>query len=201
MKLALPRCSVVIVGAWNVQIFTPEWTRGLFPAARGFEALLGPGGLMVRAVVGRVSVTVLGAQVLAQPLEHDAFEECERVAVQVLAALPETPVPAFGINVGFDIDSPSEMLARVLTPPEGDALTQAGAAVRLVNARRQLTIGEDSVTVNVERELATEQVRLDFNHHFDVRTPAAKVAAPMLQGMVGPALRRSAELARAYGVS
>jgi hypothetical protein len=182
LKLDRERCAIVIVGAWNPAIFTPEWmTRVVFGAGTlRTQIALGP---IVSTLFSqdRIAVTISPGQLQVSPELgddepfHDTFVRAERGALKILARLPETPIRAFGINLGFIVEEASASLDAVLQPSDVVALKAARVEVESTIVVRRLLVDRRIVNLSVSSgETPTGRpIRVDFNYHFDAPATAA----------------------------
>jgi hypothetical protein len=208
LRLDRERCAIVIVGAWNPAIFTPEWmARVVFGAGTlQTQIALGP-VLSTMFRQDRTAVTISPVQLQVSPEldSSEPFEEtfvrAERAATAILTRLPETPVRAFGINLGFVVDESCALLEAVLLPPDGPALLAAGVRVGATSIVRRLLVdgGIVNLTVTTGETATGRPLRLDFNHHSD--TVSSELAIGTIPGALGRAWGISVHLAReVYGI-
>ena len=156
-----------------------------------------PAGVFTRFELQDADLTLAPGQLQVQPLEDTpaAWNASEGVALTILALLPETPLQAFGINVGLDLDETAEVRS-VLDLTDVKPLAGLGATPELLAVSRRLRLDEHVVNVNVSRSDGT--TRLDANHHFE--TPNARTAAEVLKGTVSRAVALTFKIASiAYG--
>jgi hypothetical protein len=136
----------------------------------------------------------------SEPFE-ETFVRAERAATAILTRLPETPVRAFGINLGFVVDESCALLEAVLLPPDGPALLAAGVRVGATSIVRRLLVdgGIVNLTVTTGETATGRPLRLDFNHHSD--TVSSELAIGTIPGALGRAWGISVHLAReVYGI-
>lgn len=173
MELVLDRCSIVIVGTWNLAIFSPDWVgKRLFPDEPEFEF-----GFNFTAEAGAVTFYKMSNVVLVasagrlgfKPLKNEdaAFNAVEESAKTVLNHLPETPIGACGINFGFDATDAS-LVAQVLPLVDAGAISKAQASVSSTRITRGIEYAGGRFNFTVEHETGKPALRLDFNHHFSV---------------------------------
>lgn len=192
MRLAPERCSLVLLGAWNRAIFTPDWvSERLFEPRESTVRLGAPPGL--RHLSELVELVVLSGRIELKPgdASQEAFDEMERVAVDLLEALRETPLSGRGINVAYDTDI-TERLDRVLAATELELQKHRIAATRV--AWRLAGDSPDTINLTVHRDAGSPSCRLDFNHHRDVSS--AREAIEHVRGYMGEAVSLSATIAR-----
>ncbi len=200
VRTDLNRCSVTVVGAWNLAIFTPQWVASKLGAGQAGPVLrMGflPAGVFTRFQLQSAALTLAPGSLQVQPAADNdaAWGACETVALTVMDLLPETPVQALGINVGLDLDDTPEVRA-VLEVRDLRALSELGGATEAVTVSRRVRL--DGHVVNVSLSRTDGVIRLDANHHFEVSS--AHAAAETLKGTVARARTLSFRIARtAYG--
>lgn len=198
VRLDLLRSPLVIVGAWNRAVFNPDWVGEnlLRPSSGALEARI---ALLPRLTIEySTELVALGVEdgrlfVLPRVSTNESFAEVERVALDVLRLLPQTPLNGVGFNVGYDIDDAPADLQKVFDLADAPAL-----------ATRKLS----PVATTVSRTFATERgllrmalhcepdqaIRLDLNRHHDARNAAA--ASAVVPGGVSAAFADASNLAQ-----
>lgn len=201
MKPNLQRCSIVMAGAWNQAIFSPEWVgEHLLDGSVSIELVFGPLGFMTQFVGPGVRLVVLPhqVQILCTTFEDAAAQLAEEVARRLLERLPETPVTAFGINWGFDVTEASAALDRLFSLSDEPSVTALGGQVVTTTIARKMLLGEREITIALTRKTPT-LVTLDFNHQVLVKN--AREAASKIAQSVLPSRDTSMLIARdVYGV-
>ncbi len=196
MRLVPERCPVVMVGAWNRAIFSPQWvTSRLFPSLGAIDVeldFLAQQGLAYRT--SRIALHIVASHIRVAPTagSDEAFGEVEAAACNVLAKLPETPVAAIGINFGYDLDEEPPELARVLDSPERTAFVRGGFSLRETVAGRKIGYEDAGVLTVAMQRAESPPVRIDLNFHWDV--PDAATAAHRIRGRVTKTRRFGLEL-------
>lgn len=198
MRTDLTRCSVTVVGAWNLAIFTPPWVSAklLVPTVHASMGFL-PMGAFVQFEMPEVALIVVPGQFQVRPQRDDrsCWDAAEAMARKILKILPETPINAFGVNVGLDLDDSPELSA-VLDLRDLDVLKALGGSTEVVAVHRRVQLDGHTCNVNVSRQ--GEVIRFDVNHHFDSASAAAAEAA--LDGCVARSRALSSRVAKAcYG--
>jgi hypothetical protein len=191
--------TIVLAGAWNRAIFTPDWVQRKLFAGEGevvVEVLFGEvSGL--RYVSPGVSLTVLAGRLQITParVERALIDRAERVAVDLLGALPETPTQARGINLVVREPEVGPYAPLFLDPP---SITAEGVAA--IEGRRvgwRFAFGEEQV--NVQAELSRAGVSVEFNFH-RAGSPALSLQ-PTIEGHIGPCIERAREIAGWMGAT
>lgn len=106
MKLEPKRCSTVLVGSWNLAIFSPSWTARRLFKSDPLDVELGWGeALMLKFQDSEAELWVRAGAVQFQPRADtpSAFARVEGLVLALLETLRETPIQALGINYGYDL--------------------------------------------------------------------------------------------------
>ena len=106
--------TIVILGRWNVGIFTPEWlTKNVFESPQ-VTLELGMDPLLPRRITegGTTLIPTDSSLILAPSELSDAsLTRMERIACKILGALKHTPVSAVGMNFAYRVTSaPAQLL-------------------------------------------------------------------------------------------
>lgn len=182
MRLSLERTSVVLAGAWNHAIFTPEWVkRFLFPDrdVAPVVGMLPTGGLVTQFSADGVQLQVLPGRLelrfLTTPFNYGRMDE---LALACFNALPQTPVLAYGVNAGYDVPAPALKLGALFTTDDESALAAFGKVSKHLFVREVQRDGWVLV-LSVSQEGGSFHV--DLNHHQQIDNRSAEVAANLLK--------------------
>lgn len=165
--------NVVIIGAWNIAILTPDGIRKrLFnlPETTALEVEVSvdrPGpyrvihdGLIVAPSSRQLEVSV-------QSPTRASLEKAITVARRALDALPHTPVFAAGVNIRYRYaDTPGDLLDLVRAPID-DALSDADFTIQGSVAKRSLSLGKGLINVEVATSGGGNEGSLLLNFHCD----------------------------------
>ena len=168
--------NVVVIGAWNTAILSPDGVRRrLFQLADGMPielqvAIDRPGhfrishdGVVVIPTASRLEVVAANGTVTALTR---AAEICQRA----IAELPETPVTAAGVNVRYRFDDlPDDVLANLRAPLD-EALALAGHQIANSSTKRTVEFDVGVVNLTVIHSPAGTGT-LEFNFHRDSGDP------------------------------
>lgn len=179
MKLIPDKTTVVLAGAFNPAILTPQWVavNGLgHPAGQEFQVeMLAPiaGGGQQRFTFEGLSYTAGFKQVMLhlQDVEGEPNTRAIRALANILAQLPHTPVLGLGFNFAFSLDEPTAQFLGLLTVHDGAASTFPGNAGVVARRWGNLVQWEDCL-VNIESEVAGAQAGVSFNFHYAVSSAA-----------------------------
>ena len=125
---------VILAGFWNRLIFTPEWVADRVFHHAEFETYVAL--LPVLPIIfsdKSVSMEVSLARLLFRPVEWAAdagLARAERMAREVLKALPETPVQAVGVNFSYVEDFPPDYLLAVFNDNDPQDLATMGWEIK-----------------------------------------------------------------------
>lgn len=166
---------MVIAGAFNPAILTPQWVavQGLGrPENEAFPVEMlapvgGPG--FARISFGGFSYTATFNAVTLHLNETD-IPQCEiavKAAANILAQLPHTPVTGVGFNFAFLTEQPSKELLRLVTA-YGRLTDSFPDSPEVVARRWGNTIKWDDALVSVDCELVGSQATISFNFHHSV---------------------------------
>jgi hypothetical protein len=163
--------SVVVVGYWNRMIFSPEWVaEHLFKTAE-IEKLI---PLMPDAPLiyqnNDVELHVLDTRVsvLARNSTLEGLTRAADMACAILDLLPNTPIQAVGINVGFDEPQPEDRLLELFNADDLAEINSEGWQIEKRILVRQLSREGDGRTLNLKLTFQPPEVMVDANFHQQV---------------------------------
>jgi hypothetical protein len=184
MKLKPSETALVIAGAWNSAIVTPEWIiRHCLATVEGQEVRVQafvPAGTGVvvefpRFAIGDLSFTTRPDAFLLIPAKSDeaTLNLVESVALRTLEQLTHTPIGGFGQNFEFEDTDPDPTLLGAFTAAQQD-LTDAKPAEWQVKGSAIATSFEvGQLTVNVQQNFRPGKLTVRFNFHHNVNNAAA----------------------------
>jgi len=180
MSVSPDSLSVVILGSWNVGIFTPKWVTG--------GRLTDAEEIQIEVPLDRVTAPIrlhLDDQVLAvSPSKltltsnsdsQASFESLTSKMKKICSDLEHTPVSGVGFNFQYIYgEVPSEIL-EAITGPDISFVSDEGYSVRSSSLKRVLTRDEGllNLTYTVDNE---SRLIIDFNYHYTC-IEAARVVA------------------------
>ena len=201
MEPVAERHNVVVLGAWNRRLFTPQWIAQEF--ASGGEVML---ELAVNnpAIPVRLSYDGLRLQVASDRIivsggqsDDGTLGRVQEFAAGILDRLSHTPVSAAGINFEWRDSDPGESIVNLFDLPDGLRLADAGVGVKTTTINR-VTDWEDR-TLNIELNLGTDGAfQIGLNFHQSVQS-ASDARAYICQGMVELRERAEQLLSSTYG--
>lgn len=167
---------VVIVGAWNIAIFTPEWVK---------EHLLPEGGFKIyypsmvncslKFQTNQLAFCIEGNRLQFEvnnpELRSDAYVEIIRLLRIILRKLPFTPITAMGTNYVFDYDNTFDVLNTLGDKePLESIVNLLGTGVKSQALVRKFDMG-DKEELTIRLDAPTEgQKRIDFNFNYAVKS-------------------------------
>lgn len=164
--------NVVLIGAWNRAILTPDGIRKrLLQLPDGTPvhievALDRPGSFRIKH---DGLVVTPGSSRLEVSLERNDFASLERASAigQVaLRALPETPVAAAGVNVRYTLTPLSNELIDLLRTPIDDVFSDAGFQIETSTTGRALALPPG--VINVEFTKGSDgDGAVSINFHYE----------------------------------
>ncbi|GMV22743.1 MAG: hypothetical protein AMXMBFR57_26920 [Acidimicrobiia bacterium] len=169
--------NVVVVGAWNMAILSPDGV-----SKRLFDL---PGGTPIQLEValdrpGRFKVSHDGILVvpasnrLEIAPEACVLEELKKAAAigqRAVEKLPETPVTAAGVNIRYRFQELPVSAANMIRTPLDDALADRGFVMRNADIVRVVELEQGLVTVRLSSRLDGTGT-LDVNFNRDSTVPA-----------------------------
>ena len=196
--------TVVVVGAWDVRLFTPEWlTANLFGTNRlDVEMQVGPGSQTCRILTEDVFLAPSPERLMvgARTPAVRNLTAAERAIADILAMLPHTPVAGAGINIGIEIEAPTASLLELFDFSDNQKLGEMRYVLELTEICRSMRVPGWDAQVNLKYVLREGRVFVEFNHHFQVNS--AQTAAQSLRGAADRAHQMSIGLLdNLYGLS
>ncbi len=165
--------NVVIVGAWNLAILTPDGIRKrLFKLPEGTPvdvevSIDRPGPYRVKHGDLLVVPSSVMLEVIPLNLSRTGLEKASQLALTALEGLPETPVFAAGMNIRFKYtDVPVELLDLVKSPLD-DVLSDHGFTIRGGAAKRSMTVEPGVVNLEITTSSQPNEGQITLNFHRD----------------------------------
>lgn len=172
MAVIATEWNVLIVGAWNLAILTPDGIcKLLFGLPEGAPvdievALDKPGYYRVRHEGVSVTPSVRVLDIAAGEATPSGLSRACDVAVKAISSLPATPLMAAGVNFRYSSDElPAELLSLIEMDLDNE-FSDGGYEIASRHLRRTLKL--DPGVVNVDLALgATTAGTVLFNFHVD----------------------------------
>src|SRR5438552_8961697 len=100
------KCSfsnVVVIGAWNPAILTPDWLSRNKVVGEGPKELVIGWGVPMNRITFEVEGATFFVDAARLEIRATGMNDCGRFVVRILGLLPHTPVVAIGVNFVFEI--------------------------------------------------------------------------------------------------
>lgn len=172
MKIIKDNISIVIVGNWNIHIFTPEWVASkIFKEEKFFVDVAINIGIPNRYTSETKKVMLIPSENNITIRAQDASTEClsnmEEINSNLIAELPVTPIKAFGINFSY-IEDKSPDLASLFNLPDMQRLLDAGFKEDECIIQRSYKLDGSKLNMKISR--IKNGTLFDFNFHYDVKS-------------------------------
>lgn len=166
--------NIVLVGAWNPAIFSPEWAKQNLADDSTKEVVMAISMQMVAPP--RLTVEGINIYPSTQALMLDCSEysdlalgSCSRKLERLAALLPHTPVTAVGVNFRF-IGNLDEHLTLAELFAFNDAAKIDASAYTLTSSLIKRTYAlKDSTILNLTVDIDGGVLRIEFNCHSEIR--------------------------------
>lgn len=162
--------SIVVVGAWNIAIFTQQWVRENILRTEDYPQFSVEYPLNVlnslRFSTDKFSFCIAEGRLVFTLLTNS--EEAAKDAIATLRTicqkLPHTPVRALGINFAFEADKNIDINSSL--PHTQELITSIGN-IKSTNITRSFSIS-DNETLNF-KVVSDEKTIYDFNYDYQVK--------------------------------
>lgn len=178
MKLVPNGVNIVLAGAWNPAILTPDWVlaEGLeIPKGQStvVEALI-PAGPGLASEHPRYTMPGFAYQcrpeaLIVVPKEQtpEAMRAVEEVVARIVRKLSHTPIAGLGHNFEFREENPAASALEALTTSQHD-LVDAAAGWESKGSRVQSSFAKGAATVNISRAWSGARLDVKFNFHYQI---------------------------------
>lgn len=175
--------TIVIIGKWNVSIFTPRWlSENIFDQKEvAVEFPLEPG--LPRRIIGEEVVLIPSSDRLAlnvSSVNDENLRKMESKARLLLDILPHTPVAQIGTNIGYAVEDPDDDLFTHF--PSIDSEKFADKKMIISSRFFAWTFNVDGQILNMKCNLKDTSPTFHFNFHSNIQSP--KEAIPLLDGKI-----------------
>lgn len=161
--------TLVVVGTWNVSIFTPEWVKENVLIGKDFQILF-PVNIMnsLKFVVpNKYSLVVNGNRLEFQL--NDNCDVCSKELLEpvrnVLRSLIHTPVSSFGINYVFKTNEQPGLLSTL--PHTNEIKDALNSEVESTEVTRSIKL-QDGNILNFKIYQKGQETNFDFNFSYVV---------------------------------
>ena len=161
--------TLVVVGTWNVSIFSPEWVKENVLIGKDFQILF-PVNIMnsLKFVVpNKYSLAVNGNRLEFQL--NDNSDVCSKEFLEpvrnVLRSLIHTPISSFGINYVFKTDEQPGLLSTL--PHTNEIKGAFNSSIESTEVTRSIKL-QDGNTLNFKIYQKGQETSFDFNFSYVV---------------------------------
>lgn len=168
--------NIVVIGAWNPAILTPDGIRRrLFELPDGTPinvevAVDRPGPFRVIHDGLAVIPTPVSLEVTTTEPNIESLERASGLCVRALQSLPETPVSAAGVNIRYRFQEIPDQVLDLVRAPLDSALSDAGFQFSGSVTKRTLT--HNAGVINVQIANNGPEGTIEFNFHRDSTVPS-----------------------------
>jgi hypothetical protein len=167
--------NVVVIGAWNLAILSPDGIR------RRLFALPDPANIELEMAVDRpgifrvghegllVAPTPVGLEVSTRVPNAESLARACTLCQRALRTLPETPVSAAGVNIRYKFAEVPDHLFDLMHAPVDETLSDAEFRVTATVVKK--TVAFPPGVVNVQMQYEGAAGTLEFNFHRDGTVP------------------------------
>lgn len=162
--------SVVVVGAWNLAILTPDGIRKrLFNLPEGSAvdievAIDRPGAFRVRHDGVVVEPTPIALTITGEANDLESLGNACQVAMKALKGLPETPVSAVGINCKYQVPEMPNAVIDLLECGLDDVLSDGSHSIIGKSLRRAIACQDGVLNFEIAQGEDSSGI-VGFNFH------------------------------------
>ena len=204
MEPNLESWNVILAGAWDVRLFTPEWlsTHLFYNGQLDVELGVGAGFHTIRFVGDQVVITPTPERLVFGVRE--ATPACLSAAVSaatlILGLLPHTPVAGAGINISYHVHEPPASMVELFEFHDSSRMNALKCKVQGAEITRSILMADWNAQINLKCLLHEGKIYTEINHHFPV--VSTDQAARCLGGCADRAYSISIDLLdNLYGIS
>lgn len=160
--------NVIILGGWNLNIFTPKWIANKLLKEEKVQIEFAINKSAPTRFTGSgIRVIPMFDRLMIMPVNNEdaTLEKIKEVVIELMTLLPHTPVSAFGINFGFIEPEPEPELLKYFNLDDNEGYLQDFEEIKQIEIKRSLI--KDGLHVNISLAKVDSQVNIDFNYHFD----------------------------------
>ncbi|MBC8205408.1 MAG: hypothetical protein H8E87_07850 [FCB group bacterium] len=168
-RLQTDYSAIIIVGAWNKNIFNPDWiSKFLLPNTDlKVEITLFVDG-SPKISTNKVRIYILGNKLNLVPLDlsDNNFENIQEMAIKIADYLPHTPVTAYGINFKYEGSVNDNIKSFIPTDEFGNYEKNK---MIIKDFQRKLCLDYDDKTVNLIISSDNTITGIEVNFHFGLK--------------------------------
>ena len=166
---------IVLVGAWNIAIFTPEWVKANLLPENDFKVLYPSRvGCSLKYQTDLFAFCIEGNrlqfEVINPEAMRDSYVEIVRLLRIILRLLLHTPMTAMGTNYVYDSDRSFEVLDALQDKAPLQSIVELiGTGVKSQALVRKFDMGENKeLTLRLE-SVQGDHNKIDFNFNYTVK--------------------------------
>ncbi len=206
MKLIQDSLSVIAVGGWNTQIFSPDWLKNNLCDDPECEIEIAvpvnnPAALP-RLSFEDIHVFLNPSRLELKPQSQtiEQFSKCLDILKKTLETLKHTPVTSFGINFAFvSNEDHDEVIQKFLLTDNGLFDSEKNTLKKTVIQRAFEQ--QDGSVLNLAVSIEDENVVISFNYHNDVNN-AESCVEKLVDDLISSYYTNSVSILEdVYGVS
>jgi hypothetical protein len=165
--------TIVIPGAWNVRIFSPEWvSEHLLDGEKvDVEINLSSGLHQLRFSFNNIVFIPLNNKIIfgLKNYNNETLDKSENLAIKLLDILPQTPVNGLGINFGFKEDSPETNILSLFDINDISALSEYGCLLQKTEINRKFIFNDN--IINLKHSFENGIAEIHLNYHYNIKSP------------------------------
>ncbi|MCG7931484.1 MAG: hypothetical protein N0E44_15715 [Candidatus Thiodiazotropha lotti] len=166
--------NVLVLGAWNPAILTPDGIRKLLyklPEGTPVDVevvidRIGPQRVRHDGLI--VSASSRSLDVGTEHANPETIEKAANLAINGLTALPETPLSAVGVNFRFRMNELPDNILELIKAPLDDVLSDAGQELLQRKVFRTISFPPGALNLDLADTDSGEGFAV-FNFHMDSR--------------------------------
>ncbi len=178
MKLIQDSLSIISVGGWNTQIFSPDWLKNNLCETEECEfeiavPLNNPAALP-RLSFEDVHIFVNPSRLEIRPQSQsiEQFKKCAALLKRILQILNHTPVNSFGVNLAFVSNGDHEEIIPKFILTDNASFDAEKNVLKKTVIQRAFE-QQDSSILNLAVTIEDQNVIISFNYHHDVQNAAS----------------------------
>lgn len=172
--------NIVLVGAWNIRIFSPEWVAMNLAKLKKevqLEVAVGNPVAPIKLSFDSVELRVGAGRlvVAARDLTDVALLQVRDAAVSVLTMLSHTPVSAIGVNFQYRVSNPPSSLLDVFVLSDAGPWSDFDARLKTTSIHRKTSFQGRGLDILLD--LTPEgDVLVEFNNNTAIKSAADALA-------------------------
>ena len=162
--------GLVIVGDWNVRIFTPEWITTNISKSENIQIEFSINNMdaPIRFTHNDIRIIPSNSRFTFSPQKYDTitFSRIENMVKNLCESLYHTPITAYGINFKILDTDPNPLLLDSFNLTDDSRFSDAGFEIKSRKIIRVLQIEDGILNFKISNE--DGQVHYHFNFHYTV---------------------------------